>query len=97
MSTAIDTISGYVYGAEDSFSSVLGDRSLNFEREAGFAIQTLTANDYATHVTRLLLLTPRRKRKLRDGLTDLLVALAKTDPGAVARVLRALEDARDNP
>lgn len=47
MSTAIDTISNYVYGAEDAFSSVLVDRSLNFEREAGFAIQTLTANDYA--------------------------------------------------
>jgi len=47
MSNAIDTISNYVYGAEDAFSSVLVDRSLNFEREAGFAIQTLTANDYA--------------------------------------------------
>ena len=47
MSTAIDTISNYVYGAADTFSSVLVDRSLNFEREAGFAIQTLTANDYA--------------------------------------------------
>ena len=47
MSTAIDTISNYVYGAENSFSSVLVDRSLNFEREAGFAVQALTANDYA--------------------------------------------------
>jgi recombination protein RecT len=47
MSTSIDTISNYVYGAEDAFSSVLVDRSLNFEREAGFAIQALTANDYA--------------------------------------------------
>jgi len=47
MSNSIDTISNYVYGAEDAFSSVLVDRSLNFEREAGFAIQTLTANDYA--------------------------------------------------
>ncbi len=47
MSTSIDIISNYVYGAEDAFSSVLVDRSLNFEREAGFAIQALTANDYA--------------------------------------------------
>lgn len=47
MSTAIDTISNYVYGAENAFSSVLVDRSLNFEREAGFAVQALTANDYA--------------------------------------------------
>ncbi|WP_225784226.1 recombinase RecT [Xenophilus sp. Marseille-Q4582] len=43
---AIQTISNYVYGAEDSFQNVLADRSMNFEREAGFAIQILTANDY---------------------------------------------------
>lgn len=44
--SAIQTISNYVYGAENSFQSVLVDRSLNFEREAGFAIQILTASDY---------------------------------------------------
>lgn len=46
--SAIDTISNYVYGAESTFNSVLVDRSLNFEREAGFAVQILTANDYVT-------------------------------------------------
>lgn len=44
--SAIQTISNYVYGAEDAFQSMLVDRSINFEREAGFAIQVLTANDY---------------------------------------------------
>ena len=44
--TAIQTITNYVYGAEDTFQSVLVDRSINFEREAGFAIQILTAGDY---------------------------------------------------
>lgn len=44
--SALQTISNFVYGAEDSFQNVLVDRSLNFEREAGFAIQVLTANDY---------------------------------------------------
>ena len=44
--SAIQTITNYVYGAEDGFQSVLVDRSLNFEREAGFAIQVLTSNDY---------------------------------------------------
>jgi recombination protein RecT len=44
--SAIQTISNFVYGAEDSFQSVLVDRSINFEREAGFAIQVLTAGDY---------------------------------------------------
>lgn len=48
MSNAIQTISNYVYGAENSFQSMLVDRSMNFEREAGFAIQILTANDYVT-------------------------------------------------
>lgn len=46
--SAIDTISNYVYGAESTFNSVLVDHSLNFEREAGFAVQILTANDYVT-------------------------------------------------
>lgn len=44
--SAIQTITNYVYGAEQNFQSVLVDRSLNFEREAGFAIQVLTASDY---------------------------------------------------
>lgn len=46
--SAIQTITNYVYGAEQGFNSVLVDRSLNFEREAGFAIQILTANDYVS-------------------------------------------------
>lgn len=44
--SAIQTIEQYVYGAENSFNNVLVDRSINFEREAGFAIQILTAGDY---------------------------------------------------
>lgn len=47
MSSAIAIIQGDIYAAKDTFTSVLTDRSLNFEREAGFAIQTLTANEYA--------------------------------------------------
>ncbi len=45
---ALQTISDYVYGAENNFQNALIDNSLSFEREAGFAIQILTANDYAT-------------------------------------------------
>lgn len=48
MSNAITTISSDIYGARDAFASVLTDRSLNFEREAEFAIQTIAANDYST-------------------------------------------------
>ncbi|GAB2471750.1 recombinase RecT [Comamonas humi] len=48
--SAIQTIQNYVYGAEAGFNSVLVDRTLNFEREAGFAIQILTANDYVSRL-----------------------------------------------
>lgn len=48
--SALQTISNFVYGAEDSFQNVLVDRSLNFEREAGFAIQVLTASDYIANL-----------------------------------------------
>lgn len=47
MSNAVATISQDIYGTRDSFASVLTDRSLNFEREAEFAIQTITGNDYS--------------------------------------------------
>lgn len=36
-----------IYGAKDSFVSVLTDQSLNFEREAGFAMQAIQASDFA--------------------------------------------------
>lgn len=48
MSNAVATIANDIYGTRESFSSVLTDRSLNFDREAEFAIQAITATDYAT-------------------------------------------------
>ena len=47
---AIDLVSGTIYEAKDAFVSVLSDRALSFEREAGFAVQALTANDYALRI-----------------------------------------------
>jgi len=47
MSSAVTTIANEIYAARDSFVSVLTDRTLNFEREAEFAIQTITGNDFA--------------------------------------------------
>lgn len=44
---ALTTISGDIYGAQPQFQSVLVDKSINFEREAGFALQVLGSNDYA--------------------------------------------------
>lgn len=50
MSNNIAIIEQDVYGTKDSFLSVLTDRSINFEREAGFAVQAIMANDYATSI-----------------------------------------------
>lgn len=47
VSNAIAILQGDIYGARDHFNSVLTDRSITFEREANFAIQVLTASDYA--------------------------------------------------
>lgn len=46
----IVTIEDSVYGTKDSFASVLSDRSINFDREAEFALQTLYNNDYAMKI-----------------------------------------------
>ena len=47
MSNALQTISQEIYGIRPSFEAVAVDRSINFEREAGFAIQILGNNEYA--------------------------------------------------
>lgn len=47
MSNSLQVISDDIYGARHAFASVLTDRSLNFEREAEFAIQTIGNNDYS--------------------------------------------------
>jgi len=50
MSNALALITNDIYASKDAFLTVLSDRSLNFEREAGFAIQCLQNNDYALSV-----------------------------------------------
>jgi recombination protein RecT len=49
MSTAnaLTVISEDIYASQTQFQSVLVDKSINFEREAGFALQVLGGNDYA--------------------------------------------------
>jgi len=49
MSTAnaLSLISGDIYSAQGQFENVLSDKTLNFEREAGFAIQVLGASELA--------------------------------------------------
>lgn len=52
MSTALTILADSIYGMRGSFEAVLVDRSINFEREAGFAIQVLGASDYAMNIAR---------------------------------------------
>lgn len=50
MSNAIATIREDIYSTRDSFAAVLSEPGLNFEREAGFAVQAIQANDFTTKV-----------------------------------------------
>ncbi|WP_138725730.1 recombinase RecT [Pseudomonas lactis] len=50
MSQAVATITQDIYGARNQFANVLTDRSLNFEREAEFAVQVITSSEYATKI-----------------------------------------------
>ncbi len=52
MSDALALITGDILATRDSFNAVLVDRSISFERESGFAIQILQANEYALGVAR---------------------------------------------
>jgi recombination protein RecT len=47
MSNALSLITDDIYQSKNAFMSVLTDKSINFEREAGFAIQILSNNEYA--------------------------------------------------
>jgi len=46
MSNALTTITNDIYGVKANFESVNVDRSINFEREAGFAVQIISGNEY---------------------------------------------------
>lgn len=52
MSDALALISGDIYDTRDAFEACLVERSLNFEAEAGFAIQIIGASEYALKVAR---------------------------------------------
>lgn len=50
MANALRVIESDIYGLGPTFNSVLSDRSIKFEREAEFAIQIISANEYLTKV-----------------------------------------------
>lgn len=48
--SALTVISGDIYAARQTFDAALVDKSISFEREAGFAMQILAGNSYAMKV-----------------------------------------------
>lgn len=50
MSNELQVIVDDIYGVREQFERVISERSINFEREAGFAVQVLEANTYALSV-----------------------------------------------
>jgi recombination protein RecT len=50
MSNVLAIVTGAIQEAREDFSRVLVDRSINFEREAGFAIQQLQRTDFSMSV-----------------------------------------------
>lgn len=47
---ALTVISDDIYAVREQFDAVLCDRSINFEREAGFALQLLSASDFSIKI-----------------------------------------------
>ncbi|MGP9796157.1 recombinase RecT [Halomonas sp. 86] len=50
MSNAIATLTEDIYAQRDAFAAVLSEPSLNFDREAGFAIQAMQSNDFLAKI-----------------------------------------------
>lgn len=50
MSNALALVTDDIYAQKDAFMNVLADQSINFEREAGFAIQILSSKDYTLNM-----------------------------------------------
>lgn len=50
MSTALQLVTDDIYSIREHFNQLVADREINFEREAGFAIQTISRSDYALKI-----------------------------------------------
>lgn len=50
MTTALEVISGDIWSVAKTFDAIRTDKSLSFDAEAGFAIQSLMGNDYAMQI-----------------------------------------------
>ncbi len=64
METPIAVITNDIYALRDTFQSRLSNNSLNFEVEAGFAVQQLEANDY------LLMVAMNNRQSVVNAVTN---------------------------
>lgn len=65
MSTALATLTNEIYAIRGTFNEVMVDRSINFEREAGFAIQAICKNDYTLKIAQ------QNPQSVRDAVTNI--------------------------
>ena len=66
MSTnTLELVTSDIYTARDAFEAVVVDRSLNFDREAAFAIQILQASSYS------LKLAGNARQSVVDAVTNI--------------------------
>jgi recombination protein RecT len=65
LSNNLQVITDDIYSVRDSFVAVLSDRDINFEREAGFAIQAISRNDYT------LSMAVKSRQSVIDAVTNI--------------------------
>lgn len=65
MSNALTIVQGTIQEARDGFAAVLTDRSISFERESGFAVQILGANEFA------LKIATQNRQSVIDAVTNI--------------------------
>jgi len=59
------TVTNEIYAIRGSFNEVVADRSINFEREAGFAIQAISKSDYSLGIA------AKNPQSVRDAVTNI--------------------------
>lgn len=60
----LQVIADEIYGLREAFGAVVCDKDINFDREAGFAMQVLSNNDYSVSVAM------GNKQSVRDAITN---------------------------
>lgn len=65
MSNALAIVQGTIQEAREGFAAVLADRSISFEREAGFAVQILSGSDYALGIA------TKNRQSVIDAVTNI--------------------------